>query len=372
MIKALQVSYFRNYENAVVEFSPRINVFLGQNGQGKTNLLEAIQLNLTGESFRPGDLDKFIKFGSPKSFIRSKLKVGDLTFDLLTEIEVNRKTHHLNSKKSSSTELQRRFKSVVFSPESLSAIKDGADQRRQLLDDFLMTHNSQNVDIISSYRKVLKSRNKVLKELSEGVGSRQDHLKVLEALNVTFLMLGAKLSSARIQAIRDITPEFSRAMNEISGTTNVDISVEYVISSENASKMNEKEVFFLLQKRLEELHQAELSSGTSLVGPHKHDVIILYNQKDSRFYCSQGQQRALILSFKMAQIVYHQSLHGVYPVLMLDDVLSELDAPKRDSLIRFLSEINAQIFITTTDFTLPSNFEHLNCKVIRVSEGAVG
>jgi DNA replication and repair protein RecF len=372
MIKSLQISHFRNYESAVVEFSPRINVFLGQNGQGKTNLLEALKINLTGESFRPGDLDKFIQFGHSKSFLRSRLKIEDLTFDLLTEIEPKKKTHQMNSKKTSSLELQRRFKSVVFSPESLTAIKDGADQRRRLLDEFLMTHNSQNIDVIASYRKVLKSRNKVLKELSEGLGSRSELLKVLEALNVTFLMLGAKLSSARIQAIRDIKQEFSRAMNEISGTKNVDISVEYVISSENGSKLTEKEIFFLLQKRLEELHDAELSSGTSLVGPHKHDIIILYNEKDSRFYCSQGQQRALILSFKMAQIVYHQSLHGVYPVLMLDDVLSELDAPKRDSLIRFLSEINAQIFITTTDFTLPSNFEHLNCKVIRVSEGATG
>lgn len=372
MIKALQVSHFRNYENAVVEFSSRINVFLGQNGQGKTNLLEALQINLTGESFRPGELDQFIQFGKLKSILRSRLKIDTMTFDLLTEIEPKRKTHQINSKRTNPSELKRKFKSVVFSPESLSAIKDGAQQRRQLLDDFLVSHNSQNIDVIAGYRKVLKTRNKVLKDLSEGIGNRTELLKVLEAVNGTFLMLAAKLSFARIQAIKDITSEFTRSMNEISGTKDVDISVEYVISSESASKITEKEVFFVLQKRLEELRLAELSSGTSLVGPHKHDVIILYDRKDSRFYCSQGQQRALILSFKMAQIVYHQSLHGVYPVLMLDDVLSELDAPKRDSLIRFLSEINAQIFITTTDFSLPSNFEHLNCKVIRVSEGAIG
>ncbi|MBO9668387.1 MAG: DNA replication and repair protein RecF, partial [Bdellovibrio sp.] len=116
---------------------------------------------------------------------------------------------------------------------------------------------------------------------------------------------------------------------------------------------------------------AELSSGTSLVGPHKHDIVFLYGGKDSRFFCSQGQQRAIILSFKMAQIVYHRKAHGTYPVLMLDDVLSELDKAKRDALITFLHEINTQIFVTTTDFTLPESFSLDQLSVVRIKDGQI-
>jgi DNA replication and repair protein RecF len=127
----------------------------------------------------------------------------------------------------------------------------------------------------------------------------------------------------------------------------------------------------LIEKRQKELLDAELSSGVSLVGPHKHDLRFLYGQKDSRFYCSQGQQRAIILSFKMAQIVYHRKVHGVYPLLLLDDVLSELDKNKRDALIAFLHEINTQTFITTTDFTLPESFHLKEISVIRINDGKI-
>jgi DNA replication and repair protein RecF len=126
-----------------------------------------------------------------------------------------------------------------------------------------------------------------------------------------------------------------------------------------------------LHKRLLELRDAELASGASLVGPQKHDIFFLYGQKDSRFYCSQGQQRAIILSFKMAQIVYHRRVHGFYPALMLDDVLSELDEGKKTALINFLQEINTQIFITTTDLLLPGNFALENSAVMTVKNGAL-
>lgn len=125
----------------------------------------------------------------------------------------------------------------------------------------------------------------------------------------------------------------------------------------------------MIQKRSLELRTAELQSGTSLIGPHKHDIKFLYGQNDSRFYCSQGQQRAIILSFKMAQIVYHRKAHGIYPVLMLDDVLSELDKTKRDALITFLHEIKTQIFVTTTDFELPTSFTLDQTQVFQVQNG---
>jgi DNA replication and repair protein RecF len=120
-----------------------------------------------------------------------------------------------------------------------------------------------------------------------------------------------------------------------------------------------------------ELRESEIQSGLSLVGPHKHDIRILFAGKDSRFFCSQGQQRALILSFKMAQILYHQRAHQVHPFLLLDDVLSELDPVRRSNLVAFLKDIPAQIFLTATDLSFPMDFGSHRLSVFRIEDGTV-
>jgi DNA replication and repair protein RecF len=174
---------------------------------------------------------------------------------------------------------------------------------------------------------------------------------------------------ARIAALKEILPEFNRAMQDISKKSDVDISVDYLVSGGSALASSPLEIDNAIQQRAMELRDAELSSGVSLVGPHKHDIVFLYGQKDSRFYSSQGQQRAIIWSFKMAQIVYHRSVHGLYPVLMLDDVLSELDLTKRQALISFVHDIKTQVFLTTTDFHLSESFSLDQSTVIRITNG---
>ena len=126
-----------------------------------------------------------------------------------------------------------------------------------------------------------------------------------------------------------------------------------------------------LRNRMKELAHAELKSGISLVGPQKHDVIFLYNGKDSRFFCSQGQQRTIILAYKMAQIVYHQKIHGFYPLLLLDDVLSELDLLKQESLISTLNQTETQTFVTTTDVSLLSKLSMSKASVFKIKNGQI-
>lgn len=371
MIQGLWIKNFRNFSEATVNFSPKVNIFLGENGQGKTNLLEALFVLTRGQSFRYADNENLLRKGSSEAFLKAKAIHGELDYDLQLTILKSKKNHLLNGKKTTFTDLSYRFPNVIFSPESLSAIKEGADERRQLVDDLLMSFNPRNGDLISEFRKALKTRNKVLKNyLSEETPRAETH-RVLESLNPIFLKLAAELTWQRLEALRAILNDLNQAMQSISKRGDVDISVEYVVSGENAMKMSRSEVEISLQKRLFELANAELASGSSLVGPQKHDIVFLYGENDSRFYCSQGQQRALILSFKMAQIVYHRRVHGTYPSLMLDDVLSELDSEKRDSLIRFLGDINTQIFITTTDFNLPDSMRSEDCAVIKVHEGQI-
>lgn len=371
MFKSLWLKNFRNFDEAVISFSPKVNIFIGKNGQGKTNLIEALMLLTQGESFRYSENINFIKHGHQNAFLKTKIQHADLDYDLQLEILKSRKHHNLNSKRTTLSTLIQKFPCVIFSPESLSAIKEGADFRRQLIDELTTRLNPSMADVLAEFRKTLRTRNKVLKNHLEGVSTTHETEQLLDSIGPGFINLATKISFARAQSIRSIARDFNEIMGSISGNKNVEISVEFVSSSQNILDWDEEKMRFLLQNRQMELRSAELSSGLSLVGPHKQDITFLYNGNNSRFYCSQGQQRALILSFKMAQIVYHRRVHGAYPVLLLDDVLSELDLDKREALLSFLGKIDSQIFITTTDLSLPSDLNSKDCSVIGVSEGRV-
>jgi DNA replication and repair protein RecF len=136
----------------------------------------------------------------------------------------------------------------------------------------------------------------------------------------------------------------------------VDISVDYVISQKNHLHSTAQQLYDTMSQRAQELLSSEMQSGITLVGPHKHEIQFLIDQNDSRFFCSQGQQRAFILAFKMAQIVYHERLHKQSPILLLDDVMSELDLDKQRFLMEFLQQSSSQIIVTTTDAFLPQRF----------------
>lgn len=348
---------FRNLNSLEIKFSKKVNIFLGKNGQGKTNLLEGLYLLTQGQSFRYGDNSNLIQKNKNESVLRAQVVDGDLEFEIAAQILKSRKNFLLNKKKTTSTEIQKKFSSVIFSPESLASIKEGADLRRQLIDELLTSADQKNIQLIADFRKCLKTRNKILKNGLDGLTPENETKALLESINPLFFRLGAELSVERVRALRAVLPEINNSMQYISRTQNVDISVEYVISGENSMSFTPEMIANSIKKRGYELENAERGAGTSLVGPQKHDVIFLYNQNNSRFFCSQGQQRALILSFKMAQIVYHSKVHGTYPVLMLDDVLSELDQDKREALISFLHGINTQIFITTTDVHLSDSMK---------------
>ncbi len=367
----LRLINYRNYRDVVLSFSPRLNVFVGENGQGKTNILEALYLVSQGSSFRYADNSTLISTNKDQALIQTLIRENDLLFHLKMSLTKSKKNLVLNDKKVASSDIRKIFATVVFSPESLSAIKEASEQRRNLVDEFLITFDQKNAYLLSDFKKALKVRNKILKNNFEGKADRILTLALLESIQPQYVRLAIELTYNRIKALQGIKTDFNNAMQYISGNNVSELSVEYQISSINSLEYSKEQIEMSLLKRHSELIDAELSQGTTLVGPHKHDVIFLYGQKDSRFFCSQGQQRAIILSFKMAQIVYHRKAHGSYPVLMLDDVLSELDKTKRDALITFLHEIKTQIFVTTTDFNLPQSFSLDQISVKSIKDGHI-
>jgi DNA replication and repair protein RecF len=367
-LSSLQIRDFRNFKELQLKFSDGLNVFVGNNGQGKSNLLEAVCLLILNESFRYSDNPNLIRFEQPASYIQGQLEKNGLDYQVQMQILKSRKNITWNNKKIPQYEIRNQFSCIVFSPESLSFIKESADQRRTLVDEALMSIDPIGSKLVADYRKVLKTRNKVLKDCFEEPAKREEYRKLLESLNPLYLRSAADLTLKRINLLKAIYPFFQEAMSSISKGSPVDISVEYLVSGHNLLNPTEsirpQAVIDALSQRLQDLSDAEMSRGTSLVGPHKHEIIFLYNQKDSRFYCSQGQQRALILSFKMAQIVYYWKLHGDYPILLLDDVLSELDFAKRGALIEFLQKIKTQIFLTTTELHLPAELQVSGANVL--------
>ncbi|MCB0390934.1 MAG: DNA replication and repair protein RecF [Bdellovibrionales bacterium] len=371
IIKKLRQNNFRNIKDTQIEFSPGVNLIIGDNGQGKTNILEALYLTLSGHSFRPAKSEHFINRTQDQGFIEVNVENKNFSDRVKIEFQNNSKKSFVNGKRNSSQNIQAQFPLVLFSPESLSAVKEGPELRRNLVDDLLISHNPQNANLLAEFSKCLKSRNRLLKDHLKEVISTKEFLDVLSSLDQSYLPLAAKLTSERISALRNIKSDFAKATSYILNLNNVEITLNYIISSQAAFDWKDKDVYYALLKRRDELQSAEKESGTTLFGPQRHDIQFLFDQEDARYYCSQGQQRALILAFKMAQMMYHYRVHKSYPVLLLDDVMSELDPAKRNFLISFLKQLDAQIILTTTDLEFPIAFGKEKLTIFKVKQGVV-
>ena len=337
---------FRNLEN--LEFSPNsnINIFIGKNGQGKTNLLETIYVAFKGKSFRPGKIQEWRnqKIDSESACkLEFKLRDRKNNHNLKVIWGENSKQIFLDEKKVTSGKLLQFFPTILFSPESLLSIKEGPDKRRNLLDEML-TSSVDTQHFYTQYKKSLKNRNKFLKNSKES-GSFNEAL--YKSLNVLFLNFSTQLTMARVDLLYKLSPHIKRAITLIFGNK-LSFEFEYIISERHIKNWSTSEVLEFQQQRADDLKNAELGYGASLVGAHKHDLKFILDGKDARFFSSQGQQRGLILAIKMAEVMYRFD-QGEKPVLLLDDVFSELDLEKRKKLIEFLSLFQTQIFITATD-----------------------
>ena len=371
-LNSLFLKNYRNIEECSLELSPKLNIFIGDNGQGKTNFLESVYLLLHGESFRYGTNGTLIQFNQPQAVLNTFIHNNDLDYKVQMLISEFKKEILMNGKRT--TKIEKYLpEAILFSPESLSIIKESSDERRQLIDDVIRSIYKNGANIISDFKKVLRTRNKILKDYRDEKLSKDMTLQTLESVNPSYFKLATELTCLRINSLHEIKNDVQDYLKKIDQKNLAQFDFEYIISDQKISDKNMENslefVHNLIQKRAQDLAFAELSSGVTLVGPQKHDVIFLYNGNDSRFYCSQGQQRSIILAFKMAQIVYHKKVHGLYPILLLDDVLSELDQTKQAALILALNEIQTQTFLTTTDVDVLKKLNMDQSQIYKVRDG---
>lgn len=370
-ISSLYLKNYRNIEELKIDFSDNLNIFVGENGQGKTNILESIYLLLNGDSFRFGQNDSFIKFNQTEAYLSAKIESLSLDYHLKMQIDKSKKKLLVNDKPSTKSSAILFGHAVLFSPESLNIIKNSAEERRELLDELVITSHKNGYTLVQDFKKALRSRNRILKDISEGKSSYDSNRIYFESLNTIFLNLSTELSSLRWHLLQEIRPIVNEILKEIENKPSVEFDYHYLISDEKIETNDKDYLYQKMSKRQQELHNSELSYGSSLIGPQRHDITFLYTGKDSRFFSSQGQQRSIILAYKMAQIVYHQRVNGFYPILLLDDVLSELDQRKQAALISYLNSLKTQTFLTTTHSEVVEKLKNENKIKFMIQNGKI-
>lgn len=352
--KNLNLFQFRNISNAQIDLEEGVNIFYGENGQGKTNLLEALFFLSRGRSFRTLDSARCISMSNdehlqiPVSVLKSSYQDSlNVNYHLKVKLEDNKKTFWLNEKRTRSTHLSTVCPTILFSPESLSSIKNGPQERRFFVDDFI-EQLPEYSRAVSQFKKILRTRNKVLSDVKKEIKKESEVRNLLLSVNDLFFKHSLDLIELRMHFLELLKPYAELAVRYIFNSKD-SFDFSYIISGQKLEGFNSDSVLESLRKRALELYAAELSTGHSLIGPQKHDIQFIFNGKDSRYYCSQGQQRALIIALKVAEVFYRLEKRDERPVLLLDDVMSELDEGKRDRLVDFLRDVNSQIIITTTE-----------------------
>ncbi|MGN0477777.1 MAG: DNA replication/repair protein RecF [Ruminococcus sp.] len=362
-VKYLEFENFRNLEKNKVYAHENTNVIFGENAQGKTNLLECIWLFCGGHSFRGSTEKELVKFG--EKFFKIKLCFEGQEREQNAEIRYmgGKKEVYINGvKKKSGAELIERFSCVVFSPEHLSLVKAGPGKRRKFLDGALCQQKLKYAMYFSKYNQVLNQRNALLKDIN-----KHPELKsTLEIWDDNLSMLGAYIIQQRIMYAEKLRKNAEYFHNGISEKKEV-LNIEYISTIKDIDVENLEDIKDKFLKSLRDNLRDDLYNGFTTVGPHRDDINILINGMKAKNFGSQGQQRSAVLSLKLSEANLLSKIHGEKPVLLLDDVLSELDLKRQNYLLNKIDDY--QVFITCCE---KSNKEILKKgKVFNVEKGKV-
>ena len=362
IVEGIRLINFRNYNNTSVNFCPGINVLIGKNAQGKTNLLEAIYMCSTGRSFRTNRDREIINFSKDEAYIGSRLKIGER--EKLTEIKLDRdKTKRIKVNKielRSFRELESGLKVVLFSPEDLKLVKEGPANRRSYLDNCISQIKPLYNYNLKRYNKILFQRNNLLKSYR----LKGDIRGLLEVFDIQLAKFGALLMLDRDNYLKKLQKEAVQIHNMFTSEKE-EIKIEYNPSISCSNTLREVERNIL--EELEKNRDSDIEGRTTEKGPHRDDFGIEINKRDSKTYGSQGQQRSIVLTMKLSEVEILKKDTGYYPVLLLDDVYSELDFDRRKYLTGLFKKM--QTFITTTDAVELNEIEGYNKEYFYVQEG---
>jgi DNA replication and repair protein RecF len=340
LLSAIEAINFRNLSGKI-EWGPRLNIIYGNNGQGKTNWLEAIYLLARTKSFRTQRVQEAIKFGEQLAVIRGTVSTGsDLERELQVSLHDNSKTIFVNAKRETLARYLTQLQVFSFTATELEVVRGMPEARRRFIDRGISSLRPAYLKTISDYSKVIKQKNRVLQLANEGELSLEKTEDLLGPWNEQLIRLGTLIHRAREDYVAGLNSVLERQLFE-----RRDVTTRYVSSLEGKGDLGDYEE--LLRSRITVRLPAEVSSGHALIGPHRDDLEILLEGREMRAFGSSGQQRSALLLLDLAAISLYNSSANDHPVFIIDDVDAELDEGRIKRLLEYL-ENRTQTFITTS------------------------
>ena len=342
LVTQLTLADFRNFERFSLAPSPTVTVLVGPNAVGKTNTVEALQLLTAGASFRRPSPRELVREGERCARIDARLEGDGRLVELRCDVTVEPSARRFsrNGKRCQAAEMPRDLMSVLFSPDDLALVKGSARLRRDELDAFGRQANLGYSNVLGAYQRSIEQRNRLLKE-------EHPDPSLLEAWDASVALGAATLLSARLRLFSRLAEKVSRAYAAIAGGEELELAYACTLG-EGCEELSRDELRDLMLDRLEAGRAEDLRRQQTCVGPHRDDVRITIGGRDARALASQGQQRSVVLALKMAEVELAGEVLGSRPVLLLDDVMSELDERRRAAVVEFVGD-GIQTLITTTN-----------------------
>ena len=352
-INKIEIKNFRNYEKQEIELNPHINIFYGDNAQGKTNILEAIFISGFGKSFRTSKEKEMIKLG--EDFLEATVfyQKSDRDGKIRTVIS-NKKQIEVNGVKIKKlSELIGKINLVIFTPDDIQILKSGPEKRRRFLDMMIGQLRPKYVYILNLYLKTLEQRNNYLKQIKE----ENKPESMLEIWDEKLAEYAEIICKYRTEFIGKLNSKIKEIHSEVTSNSE-EIKIEYI------TECNNREIYLQLLKQRRKL---DIIKGYTTKGIHRDDFKCIINDKEIEVYGSQGQHRTAILSLKLAELYVIYDEIGEYPILLLDDFMSELDEKRRKSFLSYIKD--TQVIITCTD---KMELDNLNeYKLFNVKNGKI-
>ncbi|MDO4436534.1 MAG: DNA replication and repair protein RecF [Coriobacteriaceae bacterium] len=333
----LAVDSYRSFDEFTLALNRGTTILVGRNAVGKTNLIEALQLLTAGASFRRPSPSDLVKDGEGTARASLRLEGEGRVLDMGLEVVAGRRSFTRNGKRVRAGGIRGVLPSVLFCPDDLDMVKRSARVRRDALDSFGVQLNEKYAQLLSAYERTVEQRNNLLKEAPAPA--------LLEAWDESLVQCGARLLAHRMALLERVRAHFIEIYRVIAPHEVPDVRYVPSVGELPAERDAIAEAF---SRALRDARADELRRGVTLVGPHRDEILFTIDGRPARDFGSQGQQRSFVLAWKMAEVSVTRDILGRYPLLLLDDVMSELDAVRRESIMGFVAE-GIQTVVTTTN-----------------------